>query len=151
MKALSIWQKGRAILTVTGGLLFAAWNVAAPQTFDYETKLKAPGPLAMSGNTVVAAGYVFVRTDRAWVKQAVVPMNFSSGVAIDGDTLVVLPDVYVRNGTTWNVQQEIVWLGTPAISSNTVAIGEWNLRNGQVEIGERSGTNWRHSFLAQAH
>ena len=107
MKALCVWEKGRAILTVTAGLSFPAWSLAAPQTFDYETKLKAPGPLAMSGNTVVAAGYVFVRTDRAWVKQAAVPTNFSSGVAIDTDTLVVLLNVYVRNGTTWNVQQEL--------------------------------------------
>src|SRR5205823_4282702 len=126
MKRTMRRAKGCATPIIIAGLSFAAWSVAAFTTFDYETKLNAPGPLAISGNTVVAGGYVFVRTDRAWVKQFVAPMNFSSGVAIDADTLFVLPDVYVRNGTTWSVQQELVWSGIPAISSNTIAISEWN-------------------------
>ena len=71
--------------------------------------------------------------------------NFGSSVGIHGDYIIVGSDVdaiiYLRSGTSWNVQQTISY-GCSAVSINgsNVIIGDAN--NSEVKLYTRSGSTW---------
>jgi hypothetical protein len=110
-------------------------------TLNFETKLDAQGRVALSGDTLVVYGGVFVRTDRGWIRQGRV---YGNEPATDGDTIVAAGEVYVRSGTVWTEQQDSLYGGFPAVSSNTIA---GSVFGASVQIWDREGTNWTGSQL----
>src|SRR5439155_1682035 len=117
------------------------------------------------------SGYVFVRTGTTWTQQAkLVASDAATGdllgqsVAISGDTVVAgapgddVPaavdagsaDVFVRAGTTWTLQPEILpAAGAPfgsatALSGDTVVLGapDDGAGAGSAYVFVRSGTLW---------
>src|SRR5438094_658838 len=129
-------------------------------------------PSAASG-----AAYVFVRSGDSWTQQAKVtpPMSpvsgyFGKSVAVSGDTIVVgAPEaqtpagytgtafVYVRSGTTWTEQSELIphHLGAApqfglavAVDGDTALVGALRdegpggQNSGSARVFIRSGTEW---------
>ena len=132
----------RGVFFTFGALSFILSNGgAAPfSTFDHETKLVAYGRLAMSGNTVAIDEQVFARTPNAWIRQASFPQYNIYGVALDGDTLLLAPNLYVRSGSTWTLQNVPPPGGSvAAIRSNTLAFA-WGAT---VQVWERTAPGWR--------
>jgi hypothetical protein len=103
--------------------------------------LNASGPIAISGDTVVVNGQVFVRSAQGWTNQAV----FEEGeVFLDGNILVSLASVYVRTGNVWSLETVLPRVDTRyhplAISGNTIAV-PWSGSSGTVGILVRTGTS----------
>jgi len=82
--------------------------------------------------------------------------NFSdqseAPVAIDGDTLVVASEIYVRSGGVWTLQQSLPFNDPrPALQGDTLAIGQPRApsgdANGAVYVFTRSGTTWTQQAL----
>jgi MYXO-CTERM domain-containing protein len=123
---------------------------------------------ASGENDGEGGAYVFTRSGSAWsLAQALTsedPMStgsFGAAVAIDGDTAFVgQPNpatgpgsvfVYVRSGTTWNLQQELTegatrdGFGTAiALSGDTAVVGApiAEITPGAAYVYVRSGTTW---------
>ena len=126
-----------------------------------------PSPIGLT----TGAAYVFVRSGGTWTEQqrlvaadAGANDQFGLDVSISGDTIVVgalahttpagtsagAAYVFVRSGTTWAQQQEIVApIGAPyghfgsvvSISGNSVVIAS---RQETVDVFARSGATWTH-------
>jgi RHS repeat-associated protein len=144
---------------------------------DGETAVVGGYLTDLTGATDAGAAYVFVRNGLAWTQQAKLTSSeanayFARSVAIYGDTIVVgapLADfpggggdpgyvyVYLRTGTTWNLQQKLgasdAILGdhlgaTVAIYGDTIIAGAGNEEtapmgeNGSAYIFVRNGTTW---------
>ncbi len=132
-----------------------------------------PGDRSVADNG--GSVYVFVRNGSSWTQQQILRQAhptasalFGQAVAIDGDTLVVgaivdstiqslsgLAYVFVRNGTTWELQDilphdvnQLEELGHAlAIQGNTILLGansdsEKNQIGGAVFVYVREGTQW---------
>jgi hypothetical protein len=149
--------------------------------------------VAISGDTVVigasdydltpnsgggdhGSAFVFVRSGTTWTEQQhLAPSDltsgdtFGSGVAIDGETIVVgciacniggisgTAYIFTRSGTTWTQQQEIIgsdtitgdWFGdSVGISGNTIIVSAHaddtgtNTDQGAAYIFVKSGSTW---------
>jgi len=124
------------------------------------------------GSTNAGAAYVFIRTGTTWTQEARLlspdPTTsdfFGSGVGISGDTIVVgerqdgtnqgAGFVFVRNGSTWTLQQkltasdgaandELGW--SAAIENDTIVLGASadfvQTINGYAYVYTRTGTTW---------
>jgi hypothetical protein len=131
--------------------------------------------VAISGNTAIVgsryggSAYIFVRNGATWSLQQQLMENqdnFGVSVATNGDTtLVGAPGadlgggtndqgavyVYVRNGLTWSLQQELTanapsrYFGSSlAISGDTAIVGT---QNGGAYIFARTGNTWAQQNL----
>ncbi|HEX7828292.1 MAG TPA: FG-GAP repeat protein, partial [Thermoanaerobaculia bacterium] len=136
------------------------------------------------GDTTLAASgggsvFVFLRSGTNWAQQAritdtVAPNNgdgFGYSVALDGDTAVIgawhddpnggnagSAFVYVRSGTTWNVQAQLIAPATTeqsmmgsavAVDGDTAVVGAPGdstaaSNTGSAHVFVRSGTTWAH-------
>ena len=129
-----------------------------------------------SAGTYSGAAYVYVRNGTTWTQQAKLSPadtragdEFGVSVAIDHHTIVVgshnhddgAPDagaafVFVRNGTVWTQQAELLaadpsataWFGlSVAVHGNRIAVGATNddamaIDAGAIYIFQRTGTAW---------
>jgi hypothetical protein len=124
---------------------------------------------AGAGSPALGSAYVFVRTGTAWSQQqkltvaSAVNDRFGVSVGISGETIVVgalnndvggIMDrgtayVFVRSGTVWSLQQQLVaadgvasaFFGeSVAISGETIIIGAYG--NSAAYVFVRGGTNW---------
>jgi len=117
-------------------------------------------------SNVAGAAYIYVRNGTTWSLQATLSQAlpnysyFGWSVDVDGNTAVVGADsvnsgagatyVYLRTGTTWNLQATLGTAGvtrfgnTVAISGDTAVIGAWATNNysGKAFAFVRSGTTW---------
>ena len=129
-----------------------------------------------------SAVFIYVRNGTEWTLQQTLtrpndPNNhglhsFGNSLALSGDTLVVgspqfqsngAPPqsafVYVRNGTEWTLQQELMediprlenYAATVAISGDTIVVGAYDAWLGHIQYGgyegtafvyQRNGTSW---------
>ena len=125
---------------------------------------------------VVGCAYVFVRSGGTWTQQAKLTPNdgarddaFGRAVSVSGDTALVGADltdgagtgsgsayVFVRSGTSWSQQAELVasdaqefdaFGGAVSIAGNTALIGAWGsdpvgVYSGSAYVFVRSGSSW---------
>ncbi len=130
----------------------------------------------VAGHNSQGAAYIWVRSGATWVQEAKLFANdgaandqFSTDVALDGDTAVCgspLSDaagadsgavyVYVRSGSTWTLQQKIVPADAQAgddfgvslaLQGDTLVIGadtddEAGMNSGSAYVFRRTGTTW---------
>ena len=96
--------------------------------------------VALSGDTELIRGYVFVRVGDTWSHQAKLISTTSASVALSGETALIGAYVFVRDGDTWS-QQALLTLtggvsmgGWVALSGDTALIGEY--------VFVRGGTTW---------
>lgn len=152
----------------------------------FGTSVAISGDLAVIGaygedigsNADQGAAYVFVRNGTIWTLQAKLIVfdgvegdNFGTSVAISGDFVVVgaIGDnvninvnqgsayVFVRNGTTWSQQKQLIandgaandnFGKSVAISGDTIIVGSYfdqinaNTNQGSAYIFTRFGTDW---------
>lgn len=141
----------------------------------------------VAGKVYAGAAYVFVRSGTTWAQQAKlanpVPVAldyFGTSVAVSGDTVLVgsprteaagksdagVAYVFVRSGTTWTKQAELLAgdIGIQGNFGNAVALNgdeavigaPWQsgpgrrLRSGEVYLFSRSGTTWTQTASLQA-
>ena len=131
-----------------------------------------------SQDALVGSAYVFVRSGATWTEQQKLTEDtdgfsfFGISVAVDGDTALVgapgtdifgethiVPSaayVFVRNGTTWTLQQkltpggEIIFNGfgsSVSLERNTAVVGaslddDLGVESGSVYVFVRLGTTW---------
>lgn len=122
--------------------------------------------------------YVYKRIDESWLFQAKLnagdpteyDSDFGSGIAVDGDTIVVgaagdhenglfyigAAYVFVRNGDIWSLQAKLtaddgeegdIFGGSVSLDGNTVAIGaegddDHGFNSGAVYVFVRNGESW---------
>ena len=132
----------------------------------------------IDNNINQGAAYVFVRTGPTWSEQQKLTASdgasndfFGQSVAVNGETIVIgAPQmdisansdqgsayVFVRTGTTWNLQQKLtasdgatadLFGGAVAISGETVVVGAFiadigsSLDQGSAYVFVRTGTTW---------
>lgn len=180
--------QGHAQLTASEDVKLLADNAAVNSSFG--------GCAAMSGDTVligansavngttidVGAAYVFVRSGSEWIQQArlepspAVPFkNFAQSVGLSGDTAVVGQPfaegggrawVFVRSGTSWSLQQQLVpsvatsvsnFGAAVAIDGDTLVVGApghfvgAGQPPGGVYVFVRNGTTWSEQDLLTAN
>ncbi len=159
-----------------------AGDAAANDQFGFSVAISGDTIVAGAMHKVIAAhqdqgsAYVFVRTGTTWSQQQQLIVSngftldqFGVSVAISGDTIVVgaqgvdLTDtdqgsayVYLRTGTTWNLQQQLVASDagktdrfgvSVAISGDTIVVGAHLAdvaftNQGSVYVFVRSGVGW---------
>ncbi len=154
-------------LTADDGVANASfgWSVAVSGS---TAVVGAPGTSPSPTNAV----YIFLKSGNGWaLQQKLVPPggtggNFGSGVAIEGDTVVIgrrfyapfgAAYVYTRSGTIWTLEEQLTppsgntvdagFGRSVAISGETVIVGDHSdnspaLRQGSAYVYIRNGTAW---------
>ncbi len=77
-----------------------------------QAKLASAGPVAISGDTILAGTNVYVRNGAVWTLQQVLPVSGVVAVSVDGDNALLgtgsgPADLFVRSGGTWTFQQQL--------------------------------------------
>lgn len=150
LRTAGIWSQQAKL---TGSTVLAAGDFGRSAAISGDTiAVSAAGPI--SGNQVGKV-FIFTRTGSAWAEQAVLlsPTTanadfFGSGVALDGDTLVVGSNgqrkamVYARSGSQWNLQSTLTdaddstgFGAAVALSGTTIIVGAPGYFNGAVSQG----------------
>lgn len=135
---------GQDLLVAGGGTLYTFERTGT--TWQQVDELAVPGfseQIGLSGDTLVAAGTVYIRSGSGWQVQAALqpddPSEFFTAAAIDGD-LIAASTVgfgldpphavyfFSRSGTTWTREGRIDFMPsfttiTLAVSGNTALIG----------------------------
>ncbi len=151
-----------------------AWPGGAVSNFGSAVALSGDTALVgdNSANNYAGAAYIFVRSGGAWTRQAtLLPSDgqgsdlFGQSVALDGDTALVgaighnsstgAVYVFVRSGTTWTQQAELIGTGggvpgsfgwSVALSGNTALVGLQGggtpPYSGVAFVFVRQGTTW---------
>lgn len=167
-------QRGAAYVFVRTGTVWvqqAELTVAVNATFGWSTAIS--GSTALIGaftNFGTGAAYVFVQSGTTWIQQAKLTAFDNTGtdffaysVAISGGTALVGASqknggvgavyVFVRSGTTWSPQAELMGSDTVSgdlfgnslgLSGSTAVVGALNngSRAGAAYIFVRSGIVW---------
>jgi hypothetical protein len=149
---------------------------SAGDQFGYSVSVS--GDTTVVGATAHDAAYVFVRSGTSWSLQQELTAadtaaydNFGRSVSVSGDTTVVAAQsqtvgsntsqgaayVFVRSGTTWNLQQKLTaddgaaydgFGGSVSLSGDTAVVGAGahkvgsNPAQGAAYVFVRSGTAW---------
>ena len=143
-------RAGVLSLFVVGALFHkSVWGAQPFPILNAETRLAASGPVAISGDTVIAGGQVFVRGAEGWVFQQT--LSSPDNVALDGNTAVIGTNIFVRSGNNWTLQGVLpssMAYGRVAVSGDTIAIGQPfhsltnGLYSGVVYVFTRTGSSW---------
>ncbi len=177
VRAGTTWSEQQK-LTVSDGALndnFGSWVATSEETIVVGTSGDTIGANSGQGSASV---FTCPATTRTWTQQAMVVASdgaandrFGQSVAISGETVVVGAHrstigannnqgsvyVFVRNGTTWSLQQKLtasdgatgdLFGGSVAISGETVVVGASdddigaNANQGSAYVFVRNGTTW---------
>ena len=145
---------------------------------DADTAVVGAWSKTIGSNVQQGSAYIFVRSGTNWTQQAKLTSSdglaqdfFGVSVGISADTVVVGSDwhdvsgktnqgaayVFLRSGTTWSQQQQVIasdgaindeFGHAVAISGDTIAVGAWMhdvagvLDEGMTYTFTRSGTVW---------
>jgi len=162
------WQQQKLTASDTTSPTDFGWSVA----ISGDTMVAGSPFEAGDSSSILGAAYVFVKSGTNWsLQQRLTPTSNDTGfgsyfgfaVAISGDTIVVghlgdfdgvssagTASVFVRNGTSWRLQQKLIpnnpsggFFGySVALDGETALVGDSTYGAGSAYVFTRSGSSW---------